>query len=85
MTSRWGEREREILGAPPSHDELVLRLRALVKETLAAGAPRDEILAALEELRREDPDRADVALDVMDFVVGWSSPHASFIEPTGSS
>lgn len=71
------EREREALTAAPSRDELVMRLRVLVKEELVAGSSRDEVLAALEELRAHDPDREDVVLDVMDFVVGWSSPHVT--------
>jgi hypothetical protein len=71
------EREREVLTAAPSHDELVMRLRVLVKEELAAGATRDDVLAALEDLRTHDPEREDVVLDVLDFVVGWSSPHVS--------
>ena len=75
------EREQEALNAAPSHDELVMRLRVLVKQELAAGASQTEVLAALEELRRRDPEREDVALDVMDFVVGWSSPHVSLQGP----
>lgn len=71
------EREREALAAAPSHDELVLRLRVLVKEALGDGASRDEILATLEDLRRSNPDREDVVLDVMDFLHGWSSAHMS--------
>ena len=71
------EREREVLTAAPSHDELVMRLRVLVKEELAAGATREEVLMALEDLRTRDPEREDVVLDVLDFVVGWSSPHVS--------
>lgn len=71
------ERERELLEAAPTHDELVMRLRALVKDELAAGMTREEALDSLEELRRQAPDYEDVALDVMDFVTGWSSPHVS--------
>lgn len=71
------ERWREILQAAPTHDELVLRLRALVKDELAAGMTSDEALESLEQLRRQDPDYEDIALDVMDFVTGWSSPHVS--------
>jgi len=75
------EREREVLAAAPSHDELVLRLRTVVKGALASGTPRDEVLRALEGLRTQEPDYSDVALDVMDFLAGWSSPHVSLREP----
>ena len=71
------EREREVLTAAPSHNELVLRLRILVKVELAAGASRQDVLSALEDLRAHDPDREDVVLDALDFIVGWSSPHVS--------
>lgn len=71
------EREREVLQAAPTHDELVLRLRALVKEELAAGMTPELALESLEALRRHDPDYEDIALDVMDFITGWSSPHVS--------
>ena len=71
------EREREALTAAPSHGELVMRLRVVVKEALAAGTPRPEVLAALDDLRAHEPSHDDVVLDVIDFVVGWSSPHVS--------
>lgn len=71
------QRGRDVFTTAPSHDELVMRLRAVVKEALAAGTPRDEVLAALEDLRAHEPDHGDVVLDVIDFVAGWSSPHLS--------
>lgn len=71
------QRERDVFTAAPSHEELVMRLRSVVKEALAAGTPRDVVLAALEDLRAHEPDHGDVVLDVMDLVVGWSSPHVS--------
>jgi hypothetical protein len=71
------EREREALAAAPSHDELVLRLRAVMKEAMAAFTPPDDVLAALAALRTQDPEHEDVVLDVMDFLMGWSSPHVT--------
>lgn len=71
------ERGREVLQAAPTHDELVMRLRALVKDELAAGMTPELALESLEELRRQDSDYEDVMLDIMDFVTGWSSPHVS--------
>ena len=75
------EREREALEAAPSHDELAMRLRAVVKEALAEGTPRDEVLGALDDLRADVPEYEDVVLDVMDFIVGWSSPHVALDGP----
>ena len=71
------EREREALAAAPSHDELVLRLRVVVKEARAAGTSRAEVLATLEDLRTHEPECEGVVIDVIDFIVGWSSPHLS--------
>ena len=76
------EREQQALAAAPSHDELVLRLRAVVKEALVAGTPRDQIMSALEELTEHDASHHDVVLDVMDFIVGWSSPHVALPHAT---
>mgnify|MGYP001609907509 CR=1 FL=1 len=75
------EREQEAMAAAPSHDELVMRLRVVVKDELVAGTSRNEVLAALDDLRTHDPEREDVVLDVMDFVVGWASPHVSLHQP----
>ena len=71
------EREREALSAAPSHDELVLRLRAVVKDELARGTSGAVIRRELDALRREQPEHSDVVLDVLDFLEGWSSPHVS--------
>lgn len=71
------QRELDVFTAAPSHDELVMRLRVVVKEALAASTRHEEILAALEDLRAHDPEHDDVILDVMDFVEGWSSLHVS--------
>ncbi len=59
----------------------VMEIRDLVRsEELESGVSRSEVLGQLESLRIElrGSDREaeeDVALDVMDFVSGWSSPH----------
>lgn len=60
--------------------EPLLRMRDLVRNELEHGVSRPEVLGQLESLRIElrgsgrEQDE-DVALDVMDFVSGWSSPH----------
>lgn len=53
---------------------------AAVKARLAAGQSKQDVLSALTTLRQElvEEDRdedEDVVLEVMDFVVGWASPH----------
>jgi len=42
----------------------VLRLRAVVKDALATGTPREEVLRALEGLRTQEPDYVAEQLDV---------------------
>ena len=55
-------------------------LAAVVKTSLAAGQSRAKAFAALTQLREElasagrDEDE-DVVLEVMDYLVGWASPH----------
>ncbi len=71
------EREREALAAAPSHDELVMRLRQVAKAELAGGTPPVEVIEALQELQAHEPAHRDVVLDLIDFIVGWSSPHVS--------
>lgn len=53
---------------------------AAVKARLAAGESKQEVLTALTRLRQklveeERDEDEDVVLEVMDFVVGWASPH----------
>ncbi len=69
------EREREALEAPPTHTEIVLRLHAVIKEAMASGISREQIVADLQHLRELNPAREDVILDAMDFLEGWASPH----------
>jgi predicted protein tyrosine phosphatase len=59
-----------------------MTLRSTEHEAFAAagGAPKHYLLVELEDFRAEarqtTADAEDVVLDVMDFVDGWSSPHA---------
>lgn len=58
----------------------VLRLREVVRDLLAQGHAREDVLAELERYRdllhrSGQEDAEDAVLDVMDFVVGWASPH----------
>lgn len=58
----------------------MLRVRDLARSELEHGVSRPEVLGQLESLRIELRgggrfDQEDVALEVMDFVSGWLSPH----------
>lgn len=83
------EREREALSAPPTHTELVLRLHGLAKEALASGISAEQVMSDLnrlrEEVRRDDPEREDIILDVMDAVEGWVGPHMSLRAESGDN
>jgi ribosomal protein L13 len=60
--------------------EPVLRLREVVRGMLAQGQSKEDVLAELDRFRgtlhqaRQEA-AEDVVLDVMDFLVGWASPH----------
>ena len=59
-----------------------MELRAVVADLLRDGASRERVYADLGRLRDElraagKTDQAEVVADVMDFVVGWSSPHVA--------
>jgi hypothetical protein len=55
-------------------------LLAKIKDRLAQGESKADVLSALQSYRQEligagrDEDE-DIVLEVMDFVVGWASPH----------
>jgi hypothetical protein len=55
-------------------------LAAVVKNHLAAGQDRADALAELTSFREQLADAGrdedeDVVLEVMDYLVGWASPH----------
>jgi hypothetical protein len=71
--------DQRIEGALTS-SEPVTELRNLVLHLHADGQTHEAILALLEdtrrELRRANRESAeDAVMDVMDFLVGWCSPH----------
>ena len=78
------EDEVESALAQPSS---LLVMRELAARLLSQGHPRDDVLqrfdAARLRLREQGrPGDEDVVTDVMDFIVGWCSPHMRL--PSGS-
>jgi hypothetical protein len=72
----FGEFERA-LQQPGARDQ---NLAAVVKNHIAGGQDRADVLAALTRFREQLADAGrdedeDVVLEVMDYVVGWASPH----------
>ena len=63
-----------------SSSDRIVRLRERAQTLLVAGNTRSEILSAFTELGNElheagRYDDEDAVLEVMDFLVGWCSPH----------
>ena len=60
-----------------THEEAVNTIRALVEELRRKGEQKEAILARMQELRGSvSSEQEDILLEVMDFLVGWCSPHA---------
>lgn len=62
-------------------NRLLPRLRKFVRDQLDAGYPNDQLYADLMGVydrmsEREDEERGDAVLDVMDFLTGWCAPEA---------
>jgi hypothetical protein len=55
----------------------VIQLKSAVKDMIVDGYNREDIIDEFELLRKElsDETEENVVLDIMDFVVGWCSPH----------
>lgn len=79
------ERFEEALRSP----DPVASLRALVLELSAEGQSKANILALFERFLtqlQDNPAReadADAVRDVMDFLVGWCSPHMKLLPEDG--
>ena len=73
-------RHDHLFGEALAMPDPIRSLRGTVERLLAQGQSRTELIAELEQfrevLRQSDQEEAeDAVLDVMDFVVGWASPH----------
>jgi hypothetical protein len=85
LTTERGQRIEEALRSPNP----IVSLRALVLELSAEGQSKANILALFERFLahlQENPAReadADAVRDVMDFLVGWCSPHMKLLREHG--
>src|SRR5215510_11259697 len=67
----------QILKDSGTREDAICALRTLLSKALEDGEKREAILTKLEELRKLISDeQEDILLEVMDFLVGWCSPHA---------
>jgi hypothetical protein len=67
----------QILKDSGTREETICALRNLLSRALKDGEKREAILTEMEDLRKSVSDeREDILLEVMDFLVGWCSPHA---------
>jgi len=66
----------QILKDGGTREEAICALHTLLSKALKDGEKRETILAKMEELRKSVSDeQEDILLEVMDFLVGWCSPH----------
>jgi hypothetical protein len=66
------------------HPDGFERLRAVVKQLLDEGAPGEELLEDLRQIRGlVSTDDEDKVLDVMDLLVGWCAPEFRLAPPEG--
>jgi hypothetical protein len=67
----------QILKESGTREETRCALRTLLTRALKDGEKRETILTKMEELRKSVSDeQEDILLEVMDYLVGWCSPHA---------
>jgi hypothetical protein len=66
----------QILNRSKAHDEALNALRDFVIRLRTEGKSKEDILTRMQELRKSVSDeQEDILLEVMDFLVGWCSPH----------
>jgi Spy/CpxP family protein refolding chaperone len=67
----------QILKESGTREETRYALRSLLTRALKDGEKRETILTKMEDLRKSVSDeQEDILLEVMDYLVGWCSPHA---------
>jgi len=67
----------QILKESGTREGAICCLCTLLGKALEAGEKRETILTKMKELRKSVSDeQEDILLEVMDFLVGWCSPHA---------
>jgi hypothetical protein len=77
MAEGLSDRFVQILKDSGTREEALCALRTLLSNALKDGEKRKTILIKMEELRKSVSDeQEDILLEVMDFLVGWCSPHS---------
>ena len=77
MSETINDKIVQILNNRKTHEEVLSALRAFVEKLRKEGETKDAILARMQELRSSVSDeQEDILLEIMDFLVGWCSPHA---------
>ena len=77
MTETINDKIVQILNNRKTHEEVMSALRAFVEKLRKEGETKEAILARMQELRSSVSDeQEDILLEIMDFLVGWCSPHA---------
>jgi len=78
MSETINDKIVQILNSSKPHDEVLSALRDFVEKLRKEGETKEAVLARMQELRSSvsDEQQEDILLEIMDFLVGWCSPHA---------
>jgi hypothetical protein len=77
MSETINDKIVQILNNRKTHEEVLSALSAFVEKLRKEGETKEAILASMQELRSSVSDeQEDILLEIMDFLVGWCSPHA---------
>jgi hypothetical protein len=77
MSEKINDKIVHTLNSSKTHEEAVNAIRALVEELRRKGEQKETILERMQELLGSvSSEQEDILLEVMDFLVGWCSPHA---------
>ena len=78
MSETINDKIVQILNSSKTQEEVLSALRAFVEKLRKEGETKEAVLARMQELRSSvsDEQQEDILLEIMDFLVGWCSPHA---------
>jgi predicted ATP-dependent protease len=77
MSEKINDKIVHTLNSNKTHEEAVNAVRALVEELRRKGEQKETLLSRMQELRGlVSSEQEGILLEVMDFLVGYCSPHA---------
>ena len=77
MSEKINDKIVHTLNSNKTHEEAVNAVRALVEELRRKGEQKETLLSRMQELSGlVSSEQEGILLEVMDFLVGYCSPHA---------